>query len=119
MRTTATKVKEILETELDNSIVEAYILGANELINSKLTNSGLSESLLEEIERWLTAHMIASTRERQTKKEEAGTAKVEYAGTYGLGLDSTSYGQTVISLDTTGKLADLRKRPILLKAIKS
>ena len=117
VRVTATEVKEIIETDITDSTIDVYITSANALVNKALGTSSLGTALLKEIERWLTAHMIASTKERQTKKEEAGTAKVEYTGDYGEGLASTSYGQMVMGLDTTGGMAKLGKKVIMLKAI--
>lgn len=107
MRTTAAEVKEIMETNLSDAIIDAYILSANALVTKLLDfeSSGLTDTLMKEIERWLTAHLIASTRERQAKTEEAGGAKVVYAGNSNLGLDSTTYGQMVKILDTTGIMA--------------
>lgn len=101
------KVRDIMETSLPDAQVEAYIGSANTYINSTLLGKGLSDALLAEIERWLSAHMIALTAERTTKKEEAGTAKVEYAGQFGKSFEATSYGQMVLALDTSGTLRDL------------
>ena len=119
MRTSAEEVKKILETELEDSTINAYITGANTLVTKVLGTGGLGETLLTEIERWMTAHLIASTRERQAKKEEAGGAKVEYTGQYGSGLESTSYGQTVLSLDTSGRMKSLSRRPVIIRAVKT
>lgn len=107
-RTTATEVKQILDdSSLLDAIVDAYIIGANALITANLTGSGLSDILMKEIERWLTAHMIACTRERMAAKEGAGGAFIEYTGQYGDSLSSTPYGQMVMTLDTTGAMASL------------
>lgn len=109
MRTTAQEVRDVLDnTELIDSQIEAYITSAEVLVTQVLGTT-LDESVLAEIERWLTAHMIASTRERQAKKEEAGTAKIEYNGQFKGGLESTTYGQMVLLLDTTGAMANASK----------
>ena len=106
MRTTVEKVTDILDdTELDDEIIESFINSANIFVTASLSGKGMSDALLAEIERWLSAHMIASTRERTAKKEEAGTASIEYSGTWGEGLLSTSYGQTAVAMDTSGTLA--------------
>lgn len=107
MRTTATEVKQILETDLDDSIVEAFIKSASLLLDNQFSDGALSDELLTEIERWLAAHQIASTREQQAIEAKAGTTAVKYQGETGLGLDGTMYGQTVKILDTTSRLADL------------
>ena len=107
---TVEQVRAIMETSLPDSQVEAYIGSANTFVNSTLIGKGLSDALLMELERWITAHMIALTAERTTKKEEAGTAKVEYAGQFGKSFEATSYGQMALALDTTGTLRDLMDR---------
>ena len=117
-RTNATDVKLIIETQLQNANIEAFITSANAIVTDALGSSSLSDSTLEQIEKWLTAHMIASTRERMAKKEEAGGAKIEYAGNYGMGLDLTTYGQMVKTLDVTGIMASLGSKKIVFKAIK-
>ncbi len=116
-RTTVEEVKQILnDTELSDPIIEGYIKAANSMINNVLSGK-LDEDTLEEIERWLTAHMIASTRERQAVKEGAGGAFIEYTGKFGEGLKSTSYGQMVLTMDTTGLMAALGMKQIKLIAI--
>ena len=72
----------------------------------------LSENVLSQIELWFTAHLIATTKERISKKEEAGSAKVEYVGSFGMGLTSTPYGQACLNLDTSGELAKESKQNI-------
>jgi hypothetical protein len=105
MRTTAANVKAILDnTALTTAQIEAYITSADIMITQVLGTT-LGTDTLSEISRWLTAHMIATTRERPALREEAGTAKIEYTGKWGLGLASTSYGAMVLSLDTTGAMA--------------
>ncbi len=104
-RTTAAEVKAILDnTALTPSQIDAYIISANIMV-TQILGTTLIPDVLKEIERWLTAHMIATTKERIAAKEEAGTAKIEYTGKWGSGLSSTSYGAMVLSLDTTGAMA--------------
>lgn len=118
MRTTGDKVKEIMETTLQEFEIEPYIVSANALVENALTGKGLPNILLAEIERWLTAHMIAMTRDRVTKREEAGTAKVEYAGEWKMSFDATSYGQMAMSLDISGTLRNLMSKKIAsIKAV--
>ena len=102
-------LKNIIDPELSDTIVEAYINSATRLIDTAFTDGVLGEEILTEIEMWLAAHMIASTREQQTAEAKAGQTSVKYQGQTGLGLDSTMYGQTVKILDTTQRLADLGK----------
>ena len=120
MRTTAVEVLAIMdEVTLDSAIVDKYISGANIWVTQVLGSESLSTDLLTEIEKWLTAHMIASTRERAAKKEGAGGAYIEYAGSYGEGLKSTAYGQMVLALDTSGGFASLSGKAAKIRAVKS
>ena len=118
-RVTATEVKEIIETSLTDAIVDAHIAAATALVDKTLSGESLGAALEKEIERWLTAHLLAVGRERQAKKEEAGGAKIEYTGQYGLGLESTSYGQQVLALDTSGKMASLSGKRVEFNVIES
>lgn len=104
VRVTADEVKEIIDTSLSDSVIEAYIGAANITVTSYLSGTTLSDDALKEIERWLTAHLIACTRERQVDKEAVGQANVSYSGKTDMGLDATMWGQQVKLLDTTGTL---------------
>ena len=110
-------VKRILDTELGDDDIQAYISSANVLIDNTLSDT--PSSLKEVIVLWLTAHMIASTREQQISEAGAGPARVKFQGKTGLGLDSTQYGQQVKVLDTSGKLASLGRVRAELFAIRS
>lgn len=112
MRTTAAEVQEIMDTELTEAQITPYVSSANVFVTDALSSKSLGDDLLEEIERWVAAHMIAVTRERMALKEEAGGAKVEYTGVYGDGLNSTSYGQMAVALDTSGTLAAMSRKKI-------
>ena len=117
-RVTAAEVLIIMDNvELSDPIVESYISGAEAFVNENLGSTNLTEATLKEIERWLTAHLIAISRERQSKKESAGKASIEYAGDWGEGLKMTSFGQTAIALDSTGTLSNLSGKSITFYAI--
>jgi hypothetical protein len=104
-RTNVNDLKQILdETSLGYSILSAYINSANVFVTAALTGKGLSDAVLTEIEKWMAAHMITVTRERVAKEEGAGGAYIKYAGEWGAGLASTSYGQMAINLDTSNTL---------------
>ena len=108
VRTTIDKVRAIITTDVSDSDITSYIGGANLFVTNNLGSSTvLDEATLTEIETWMTAHMIAATKERFAKSEEAGSAKVSYIGVFGSGLYSTMYGQMAITLDNTGTLSDL------------
>jgi GTPase involved in cell partitioning and DNA repair len=107
-RTTVDDVKNILDdTSLTDGIITAYIDDANVFVTAHLTGEGLSDSVLEKIEKWITAHMITVTRERMAAKEGAGGAEITYTGKWGEGMKSTPYGQMAIELDTSDTLLDM------------
>lgn len=119
-RVIASDVSAILDnTSLTDPQIEIYITTAETLVTEVLGSSDLGADMLKEIERYLTAHLIVMTRERLSKKEEAGSAKIEYAGVFGSGLDATSHGQMVKVLDTTGGFAALGGKEVSIYAIKS
>jgi cyclophilin family peptidyl-prolyl cis-trans isomerase len=112
---TASRVREIIETDMADTEVGAFIDGAYWFLGEVFSNV----DSLEELQRWVAAHMIAATRERQAKQEKAGPASATYMG-YGEGanLASTTYGQMALTMDTTGKLAEAStKRTAKVKAV--
>ncbi len=120
-RTSADNVKKIMpDCSLDNIIIDAYIIGANLIVTNVFSgDTDISADLLAEIERWLTAHMVASTVWRMAKREKLGEAEIEYTGKFGEDLASTPYGQAVKTLDTTGKMSKLGKKAATIYAIES
>ena len=116
-RVTALEVKGIIETTLTDAEVLVYVTSANTMVNSVLGEG--TTDILKEIERWLTAHMIACTKEQQTKEEGAGGAYVKYAQVFGQNLSSTSYGQMVLTLDQSGRMASLGGKIARMIAIKN
>ena len=107
VRVSAEEVKEIIDASLSDSAIEAYIGAANLTVTGYLGGTTLSDDVLKEIERWLSAHLIACTRERQVDKEQVGQASVTYSGKSDMGLDATLWGQQCILLDTTGTLVSI------------
>jgi len=121
VRTTATEVKGILDScVLADSVVDTYIATANRFINVVYADSAsLTDAQLEDIEMWLTAHMISVSRHRQTAAETIDDVTVKYTGYWSKQLESTSYGQMVLMLDTTGLMGNVGKRAAWIKAITS
>ena len=104
-RVVAADVSAILDdTTLTDIQIDVYIESANIFVTRLLGSKSLQTDTLKEIERWITAHMIASTRERMAKDEGASGAYIKYTGEWGKGLLLTSYGQMAIALDTSGTL---------------
>ena len=104
-RVTEDEVKAIFPYP-DNADLTPFIDSAHLVVEGTLGSEGLSEDLLKEIERWLSAH-FASARYSVNSKEKVGDVDVTKQGKWGMGLDSTDYGQKVKLLDPTGKLDEL------------
>jgi len=117
----AEDVKKIIDTDLTDTIIDAYILSANYAVTEILgSDTTLSDGHKETIVQWLAAHLIAATREQQIQKAGAGGANVTYQGMTGKGLEATLYGQQVLALDTTGKMiTTMTKRKASLTAVTS
>jgi len=121
VRTTATEVKQLIEgCDTSDSIVSAMITSASAIVDQVFEDDeDIGDVLLEEIERWLTAHMLASSLWRTASDEEVGDGRVKYTGQWGMKLESTPYGQMVLTLDTTGKMAKMGKSGAMITAIES
>ena len=106
-RTTDAEVKEIISlTTLTDTT--PFINTANILVTQHLGNSNISSALLEEIEKYLAAHLVAlHPDERQVTKQKIGEAEDTYAGNFGTQLDFTQFGQMVKTLDYTGTFAGI------------
>lgn len=118
----AEKVKAIIDLDgWDDGLIEGYIESADNFLQEAYSGVAVTDRLYDEVSRWLTAHMIASTRERVSVKEGAGGAEIQYADIFEKGLNSTQYGQTAVALDTTGRLNELSggKQNIYFKAVSS
>jgi hypothetical protein len=117
-RVSAIEVKEIMDncTVID-AVVDTFIDASTALIDKIYADTIVTDALLKEIERWLTAHMLASTLARTTSDEKLGDASVKYTGQWGKKLESTPYGQMVLVLDPTGLMANTGKMSATITAV--
>jgi len=118
VRVTAAEVKAIIETDMEDTNVDTYIGSANASIEGWFSGIAVTENMLKEIERWITAHLIAISKERQAREEGAGDAYIKYAGLFYTGLQQTSYGQMAIAIDTTGILKSLAGKNVTFFAVR-
>jgi hypothetical protein len=120
-RVTPDEVKEIMDgLTATDSIIETFITAASAVIDQVFAgDTVISSTLLKELERWLTAHFIASTIFRMASEEKLGEAQMKYTGKWGENLASTSYGQTVKLLDITGKMSQVGKSAATIFAVTS
>jgi len=116
-RTTVLEVKDIIDTNLSSSIVQAFIDDASNLLDELFEDeTGISDELLASIEKWLASHFVA-IRDQKPKSEKIGDASITYHGTSGKGLEFTPYGQQALLLDTTGRLKSIGGKRATFKAV--
>lgn len=66
---------------------------------------------LAELETWLAAHFY-SVSDRPYASTMTDRAQATYQGKTGMGLDSSHYGQTAMSLDPSGCLSAISRRRV-------
>ncbi len=117
MRTTEADVLELMDTDLTSSQITPFLTTANVIVTDKLAGTTLSTTILEEIEKYLAAH-IASVRSKFAIEEQIGDlAKVKTGYKGGEGLQATPYGEMVLMLDTTGTMKSSYGRIVSIAAI--
>jgi len=121
VRTTSAEVLQILDgCTVTGTVVDVFIGVASRVLDSVFSSdTSMTTAQLKDIETWLSAHMIASTLWRQTSAEEVDGASVKYTGYWSKDLESTSYGQMVKVIDTSGKMANVGKKLASMKSITS
>lgn len=107
VRVTAVQVGQIIETSLSSTIVDVFIGVASRIVDEILgDDTTLSDDQKADVELFLSAHILACTRELQPISEATDEASIKYQGMVGTGLNSTFYGQQVTLIDTSGKMAN-------------
>lgn len=104
-RVKAEDVRDIIDDDNDINI-SPFVATANLLttrLSEKDTESVLSAAMLLEIEKYLSAHFYEH-RDPLAAEKQTGKASAAFQGKFGMGLESTKYGQTAIMLDETGWL---------------
>ena len=122
VRTTAAEVLAIMDNcQVSESDVTTYYISVATLLVDDILGDDtvLGDTMKAAIEQWLTAHLIAVSRSRTTTEEKVGDASLKYTGRFGEGLKSTPYGQMVLTLDSTGKMAKSGQRGASIYAITS
>lgn len=117
---TPAEVQMILpDTEIETAVLQSFITSADVFLTTCGVSASAPTELSEVLVKWLTAHLIVSTIERQAILEKAGSAEQRFANIYEKNLFSTSYGQMVVQMDTTGILRKLamERKPINVIAV--
>ncbi len=99
-------VRDILDTNLTDAQLHAYMNAANLTVTNVLGSANLGAETLAAIELWLSAHYAATVDKRPESEKIGDEYQVKYEGKTGMGLKATLYGQQALALDPTGKLAE-------------
>lgn len=115
LRATDEDVKAVLEQGAidiitDNDIaLQPFLETANPIvdyIDSQDTANILAVGVLKQMEIYLAAHFYHH-RDQPLQTKSTGAASGTFQGQFGMGFDSTRWGQTAKRLDFTGTLAAL------------
>lgn len=106
-RVSEAEVKELLAPLAQNTSMTIFINQANMLVDEELVGKGLSDNRLKYIELNLAAHFATLAVERGGLiSQRMGDSEETYESTKGKAkYSSTRFGQTAISLDTTGLIS--------------
>jgi hypothetical protein len=110
IRTHASKVREIIETDPDLNITP-FIRAANIKIDWLVgmdTGSLIDAAMAAELEAWVAAHYYA-VRDQQYQSKATGKANAQFQGQTAMVLMSTYWGQMACDMDPTGLLAQKSK----------
>jgi hypothetical protein len=120
-RITDSEVREIFPTALTS--LSAFITAAHMMVDRVFLNQNVDESVLKELERWLSAHFICIA-EPEITRDKIGDAETWYAipsnitdNSMYLGFQATSYGRQAMILDPTGLLTDIGKNAVSIGAM--
>lgn len=104
VRTTPELVAGIIEADAAISMTP-FIAVASSVVDDHCLGVGLSVAKLLLIETWLGAHFY-SLRDRRVASESAGpVSESKDPVVLGKALEQSTYGQTAMMLDTSGKLS--------------
>ena len=118
VRTSSAAVGGIIEVDATIDLTP-FIETASALVDDIAagdTNSVLTDTRLELIERWLSAYFYA-IRDPRTSRERADRIELTYQTKVDLNLSVTHYGQQAMILDSTGQLkllSDGKRRTVTL-----
>lgn len=107
-RTTAELVGAIVDVDPSVSDLSPFIDAANELVTELCLPVGYTDTRLELIERWLSAHFYCILDPRSASEQagaNGGTVSQSFQYKVGLMLAVTTYGQQAMMLDTQGALS--------------
>ena len=98
-------------TDLDQFISAATVIVDRVVTCATAKSITLTDTELELIERWLSAHCYVQNDQTLASKSTGGASGSAHGQT-GLNLDSSRYGQMAKTLDYSGCLAAIDKRAV-------
>lgn len=108
-RVTIAEVQEIISYDSSITNIQPFIDAANLMVTAVCTSTLLSDSLLKEIERWLSAHFVAIRDPKLVSQSIGGASDSYETNKTDFGLKLTRYGQQAIALDISGALNAIAK----------
>ncbi len=105
----AAGVRLILDTSLTDAQLMIFVAAANVVLGPDgcdLAGAGISAATIEEVCRFLSAHLATNADPRTLSSRASGHA-VTFEGVFGKGLEQSRYGMTARALDPTGCLASV------------
>lgn len=114
-RVTEADVRTIIDTSLGVGEIDPFITTANILVEGYLASTTLTEAVLTEIEKYLSAHCL-SVKDQRVKAEKVDVLSTTYTGSFGEGLKNTQYGQMAILLDASGTLGKMAEKGFVGRA---
>ena len=93
-----------------DSQIQAFLDPARRLVEEQLATSSFSQDRLNDIAKFLTAHLACVITPSTLRERVGRDYEFERTGMFGEGLASTVYGQQVLLLDTSGILQSSGKK---------
>lgn len=110
VRTSASAVEAVLVADYKaGTSLTPFIAAASSIVDrlAALDTGGvLTTAQCELIERWLAAHCYCMS-DRLLASRSTGKSSGSFMGQFGKRLESTTYGQTALMMDWTGRLATI------------
>jgi len=109
-------VKDIFETEMSDKSLAKFITTAHIVVqNNIVPKNVLSEEELKQVELYLSAHFASALDPLPRSLEIREEFSEDYQGEWGMGLESTTYGQMALIIDRTHALKALGKKRATFK----
>lgn len=105
-RITTTDVREIIDVDVDEPSLQAFIEDAHIVVNNRIAPYTDDRSALAGVETHLAAH-IASSKDPRVSSASHESVEFEYAGEQG-----QRHWHTAIMIDPTGRLARPNGYPV-------